>query len=267
MFAVYFAKRLCFGLFLAGFCSMVALPRQAVASLAELSYERYTTSSFWNSTGHRRPAFGQFTLHSAKLSFCYCLPQGHHHLFSQATWSAIHETLNGKKKGWEELIGGWQGLIYQRPRYNFSAQALLIIPGGKYVPALRYGRWGAQGSLLCHHNIFSQTVSGWALLGYRYYVGFPSDQLRARYTLTFSPCSKMQWGGYALTEYGLGDSRRQLPASFIRYHPNYRLVKAGTFYLYRPISQLAVAINCYSHVWGENVGRGWGLAGRVLLWF
>jgi len=248
------------------FLLLFAIPCSAAPPTLSLSYEQYQTNSFWNRSGARQNAFEHFVARSAHLYTDYWLTASDL-VFASGSWTQIDEWLNGTKSGIEEVSCGWQRLIYQSPRCILHGSVTAIIPGGRYEPALRYGRWGVEPSFSYTHSSPIDVLFWTAELGYRFYLGFPSDQLRARLFVHYVPLSQLVFSIYSATEYGLFTGKKQSHQSFIRYNPNYRLLEAGASLAYFPSDYWRVTATFYQHLWGENVGAGYGFQGAVQMCF
>lgn len=243
------------------FCSSAATEAADICWSA-CEYEQYLTKSFWDRHGQKRPAFNHFTARSIHI-FAGCNLPCNNILETSATWTAIDESLNGRRRGIEDVECYWTHRLLQRGSSALSGCLTAIIPCGDYVPTLRYGRWGGQYSLIyswaCDSFPVSMEIEG----GYRYYQGFPSDQIRGRIALDYVPIEKITLSLYGETEYGVFNGKRKIHESFIRYNPNYRLVKAGGECSYNVFRGWDIALGGYAHLWGENVGRGGGAIGRI----
>lgn len=229
-------------------------------------YEQYLTKSFWNHHGQKRPAFNHFTARSIHISAAYNLTYDNT-LEASGTWTAIDESLNGRRRGIEDVECYWTHSLLHRGSSALSGCLTAIVPCGDYVPTLRYGRWGGQYSLIYSWSCNSYPLRMEIVAGYRYYQGFPSDQIRGRIACEYVPIKKTTLSLYAETEYGVFNGKRMIHESFIRYNPNYRLIKAGGECSYDLLRGWEIALGGYAHVWGENVGRGGGAIGRIACYF
>ncbi len=163
----------------------------------------------------------------------------------------------------EARIGSWRNNV-------FAFQATAIIPSEHgYTPALRYGEYGVEAkfhqSLQIHVSVRSLHVS--VGLGYRWYHGYPSDQIRQDATLIIRPADRLSLYASSYLDYGVFNGERRLNQSLIWLNPNYRLWKVQVGVCCRLYKQSWISLNYFRHLWGENVGRNGGFIGRVIVAF
>ena len=227
----------------------------------ELTYKQYETEHFWNKTGSRRSAHNDFIKREVEiygeLGITPCDT-----LTAKASWARAQERLNGRTFGFSDIELGWRRFLWSYASRTFAARALAIIPvETTYIPAIRYGRFGGELDLLMNWCCYD------FLVGYRYYDGFPSDQIRAEACMRWEISSRITFVGEANIEWGLfnGDSRPD--ASLFLFQPNYRLFKVKAEAQFKLCQYISTNVGYFQHVWGENIGTGGGFYGGIDIHF
>jgi hypothetical protein len=232
------------------------------------SYSTYSTDHFWNRQGKRRPTYNHFHRQSWLLYAEYAL--NNCNSFSlNGGYSQVEESLNGHSRGFEDAELGWKHLLYEGKTSALTSQLIGIIPCGDKKSSIRYGQWGFQANLL-YSDIFSLfNRFGWydLGLGYRFYNGFPSDQIRADASVGFDLTSRLFLIGSSHLEYGLFNGSSQHNFNHVVFHPNYRLLKVNLECVVKICSHCYGSIGAFKHVWGRNVGAGGGFFGGTWILF
>lgn len=175
-------------------------------------------------------------------------------------------------KGFSDLELGYRRSLYNRSGRALSAGIMALIPMGYEIydsPSLGYGRFALETSLsagygwrLSGRNGFAEAVAR-----YRVYEDYPSDQVRGSLVfgqevtdaLQFILESELQWGldnGEILTFNG----SKTLD-------PFYRLFKMTLHGRIAMTRETSLVVSVFRHVWGENTGRGGGMAVAVWMTF
>ncbi len=236
---------------------------------ASATYWTYESSTFWNSNGKEKDAYNEFEQQAVWLFLQYGLTNCDT-LSIEGGWARIEESLDGKAFGFEDVEIGWKHCFGTKWYHTISAQVIGIIPSEtEFKPGLRYGQFGGEIDLMASKGIHLLGCRGsYDLnLGYRFYEGFPSDQIRAYYGINLFPCSRLMLTGCLQLEYGLfnGDSRKD--TSFFLLNPNYRLLRGqleAQLYLIKGVS---LTLGYQQHLWGRNIGTNGGVYGGASLTF
>jgi len=140
-----------------------------------------------------------------------------------------------------------------------------IIPTGYPIDRelrLGYGRFGIEPSLLFGYGGESYFLEGG--LGYRYYSGYPSDQLRGygRFGL--------KGNGWMLidtldVQWGLNNGDEKRVGKNITVEPYYRLVQNDLNIVIELFDGLSLSAGFIKALWGRNTGDGKNFYGQ--LWF
>ncbi len=179
----------------------------------------------------------------------------------------IHET-----HGFADAEIGWQRRIFAGDNQVFSIQGLVICPMGYSIkdnPRLGYKRWGGEIGVLYGRSFKVLDRLGFIdmAVGYRWYYGYPSSQIRPRMVLGYDVTKRLQILGEGKLEFGLKDgTERNLGHNLIA-QPNYRLLKLSLGVNYRITDSWSILIAFYRHVWGEETGGGGGAYGSLWLQF
>lgn len=241
---------------------------EAGGSRTLLSYSSYSTSHFWNKHGKRLPTFNHFKRHSILLYSEYAL-NGCNSVFVNGGYSWVQEKLHKDSCSFEDLELGYKHLLAEVGEGVLTLQLTGIVPVGEKKAAIRYGRWGLEGGLLYSRCFDVCEKSGWYDLGafYRYYSGFPSDQVRgyAACGLELFPCLGVI--GSAYLDYGVDNGNSHERCGNEALCPNYRLFKGQIECYWDVFEHVRATIGAYHHFWGRNVGAGGGFVGGIWIVF
>lgn len=181
--------------------------------------------------------------------------------------------LNGNKFGWNDLEIGLKHLINGGTDSALTFQFIGIIPFKKHKPLITYGRWGAEAGLL-YSRFFWDCIAWYDLgLAYRWYQGFPSDQIRGNASLgfNFGPFLGALWSliGSSFLEWGVYNGKDGFAKNHILLNPNYRLIKVQGECRFSPLifPNLTVTLGGFTHVWERQISIGSGFVGGVWLDF
>ncbi len=244
--------------------SILSLPGQPIQNKGDLFISgggyAYNTSHFWNKHGKRLPAFNDFHKRTYSVLAEYGLT-AKDTIGLQDAYGHIKESLNSNTMGFADAELSWKHLFHQCGPDQFIAKIAAIIPVAHiYKPGLRYGRFGVEIDCIYLHRFAYRERCGWcqAQLGYRYYQGFPSDQIvvdcSAGYHLF--PCFQLVVDG--CLEYGTFNGKFHVSKNMILFDPNFRLFKLEIQGILRVYRALHASIGYYRHMWGNNVGTGGG---------
>lgn len=225
-----------------------------------LTYWNYESDHFWNSNGDKRDAFNEFEKDAISLYAQYGLTRCDT-LLLEGGWARVEESLDGKAFGFEDVEIGWKHFFGTKWGHLISAQIIGIIPSEtEYKPGLRYGEFGAEVDLLASRGLRLLGCRGSydINLGYRYYNGFPSDQVRAYYGINLFPINRLLLTAALDLEYGVFNGKSKRNTSFFLYNPNYRLLKGLVEAELCVCKGASLILGYRQHLWGRNVGTGGG---------
>jgi hypothetical protein len=223
------------------------------------SYSTYSTDHFWNKSGKSLPTYNHFQRRSFLLYAEYALTSCNSITFNGG-YSRVEESLNGASQSLNDMVLGWKQLLQKTGRYALTVQIAGLIPAGDKKSSIRYGVLGAQATLLCSSVFAVGGRNAWCDLGlgYRYYHGFPSDQICANAALGQQVRSGLNVIASAQLEYGILNGKSRYNMNNVAFHPNYRLLNVQVECVIRAFSKVAISFGAYKHVWGQNVGIGGG---------
>lgn len=232
-------------------------PPQTFYGLTYYSY--YHTNRFWNQQGRKLPTFNQFRRHSYRLDMEYDI-NCRHALFMKGGYTMTEEQLNGRSRGLEDPEASWQYLFLRQVDSAFSGKLTTMIPIGQPKSSVRYGQWGIELKLLysrcfdcMRHNCWVDTT-----LGYRLYAGFPSDQIRASFSLGTAINSFSWLISSTKLYYGLSNGDSKLRRNNICFNPNFRLLTTQIQGIVKIYEIFSLTAGGFLHLWGENSGAGGG---------
>lgn len=242
---------------------LAVMPHHETAFIAErnsidflVNYSNYNADRFWNRSGRSLKAYDTFKSHEGQAYLEYALLSCDA-LFAECSYVQVKEAYSGDVKKIRDSEAGWKHFWWEQNCGALSTELRAIIPMGNRKNPIRYGEWGVQASVL-YSKYFSR---GWidTLLGYRYYNGNPSDQIRAMGALGVNIYEWLQFIGTAELEYSLDSHESRFDRHVIALNPNYRLLRLKGEIVVAPFCDyIALTLGVYRHVWGRWVGEGGG---------
>jgi len=223
-----------------------------------ISYSHYNTNHFWNKSGNLVPRYNHFYRQACTLYAEYAIWCADSVTFDGG-YDFIRERLDGNTFGFEDFELGWKHQVYSTETAALTTQLIALIPGGKKRCSLRYARPGFQAGILYS----DQYSRGWydLGLGYRFYQGFPSDQIVAEGALGYDLLSCLQFVASIQLEYGLFNGQSNKNFNNIVFNPNYRLLNGKLELNYRLMKHVTFVAGGFQHLWGRNSGSGGGFFG------
>lgn len=224
-----------------------------------LTYSNYATKHFWNKHGKKLPTYNRFDRDAYLLYSDYAFNDANKFTLN-AGFAHVTESLNGNSSAFEDVEASWQHLLYAPKEAALSAEVVGIIPVGNRKSSIRYGRWGVQANVLYSKYFCICTKTAWydLLLGYRYYDGFVSDQLRASTAVGTFITDSLQLIASSQLEWGLSKGRSSLYDNNVVFNPMYRLVRVKLEANWRLYKYISLSGGGYWHAYGRNVGAGGG---------
>lgn len=233
------------------------------------SFARFETEHFYGKQGQIKKSYNHFTRDQINVFIEYGLSSKN----SFAIWSAfdlIQDHLNGNAYRIEDAEVRFKQALRLKENSILAAEAIAIIPyENRYYPEVRYGRFGAEGALLYAQTYFPYGVKTTldARVGYRWYSGFPSDQIRAAATIWSDLSCRWQLLAQMSVEYGLFNGQEPLNRSFFFYNANYRVWKGRLEAIYYLSEKLALSAGYMRHLYGQNIAVGGEWYGRLAFCF
>lgn len=224
-----------------------------------LSYSMYSTDRFWNAHGKQLPTHNDFTSHAVLLYGEYALNECNSFTFNGG-YSMVNESLNGDMWAFEDAEIGWKHLLLGGETSALTGQLIVIVPAGHPRPSVRYGQFGIQYSFLYSDTFDLYDRCGWydVDIGYRWYQGFPSDQVIANAAVGYDLTSRIQMILSGEFDCGIFNGDDDKHPNNIILNPNYRLLQAKLECVVRVFRQMSISVGGYRHLWGQNVGVGGG---------
>ncbi len=240
-------------------------------SFLSLQFWTYNTRSYWDREGKKRNAHNHFVKREINTYYEYGLAK-RWTLTAKVLYDWIWQSVDPKKTvGFVDPEFGLRHLLWSKKDRRFlSVEGTLIVPAGTDKKAvLRYGKFGFQGTVLYAGNFKIKEKWGFYVgeIGYRWYQGFPSDQIRANLGAGFDFTKKFQVIVAYFLEYGVFNGKKQVFSEVIQNDPNYRLLKGTLTLVYRLSEKTSLTAGYYRHVWGQNTGTGQGFYGGLWLRF
>lgn len=231
--------------------------RGEVSSIVQ--YTHYETDHFWNRHGDKKKAYNRLRQNEIELysevGITNCDTLG-----IDANYVNNEEKLNWTSRGFGDVELCWKRYLASAGGYLFSSRIVGIIPVGDKKTTVRYGEWGFELDLHCQKDFMLCNRFGWYELlgGYRYYHGFPSDQIKFHAVVGYHVFDRFRIIGGLYLNYGI-ENGKQFHGPILTLPPRYRLLKAEIHGVVHLANCVSVFVGGFQHLWGENIGTGGGL--------
>lgn len=245
-------------LYLTGLLSCPALAgawgRQTNEFLLSSKLYRYQATKYWDHNSREKDIGATYDKKELNLYFEYGLG-GDRTLVMQSAWDHITSG-SGRAEGVSDLeISLIQKLREDGPQV-LSAKALIIIPGSyptDRVPLIGYGISGAELGLMLGRSFESWYLD--SALSYRYYDGYPSDQLRGNLALGYDLIRTVRAKGELSAIYGL-ENGQPILINEIVIPPDYRLLQADLSLEFKLDPKLSMVLGYNQALSGRDTGVG-----------
>lgn len=233
------------------------------------SFARFETEHFYGKHGQIKKSYNHFIRDQINVAIEYGISSKN----SIALWSAfdlIHDHLNGNAYRLEDAELRFKQALFLKENSILAAEAIAIIPyENRYYPEVRYGRIGAEGALLYAQTFFPNGVKTTldVRMGYRWYSGFPSDQIRSAITVWSDLSCRWQLLAQMSVEYGIFNGKEPFNRSFFFYNANYRVCKGRLEAIYYITEKLALSAGYMRHFYGQNIAFGGEWSARLAFCF
>lgn len=237
--------------------------------LLTAGYSRFETEHFYDKQGTVKKSYNHFMRNQIDLKVEYGISSRN----SLAIWSAfdlIDDHLNGHAYSIADAEVTFKQALKTTERSILAAELVAIIPYAyTYHPELRYGRLGAEGALLYAQTFFPYGIKTTvdARLGYRWYSGFPSDQVRAALAAWIDLSCRWQLLAQTSIEYGLFNGKEPLNRSFFFFNANYRVWKGSLEAIYYISAKTSLTLGYRQHFYGQNIAVGGEVYGTLAFSF
>jgi len=228
-------------------------------------YWRYQTARFWDDQGNRLPSNNVYKKDQFITFVEYGLTDNYT-IWGQARYDWIRESIRSDTDGFEDFECGVIAKFKEKRGRLISLYLTGIIPGGKYDPAIRYGRSGLEGGVGAGSSFVlrkcgeEKYYAFWSLrAGFRGFFGFPSDQFRADVIAGHDLTKKFQIIAGSFLEYGIYNGKPKVGQNNIVFDSNYRLLKGFLLGRLKISEKLSIIAAYNRHLWGRNTGTGGGL--------
>ncbi|WP_340689796.1 hypothetical protein [Hydrogenobacter thermophilus] len=225
-------------------------------------FNYYRAKDYYDKSGNKKPIGCTFEKREVQIYGEYGLKKN-----TTLTFKVPYDWLKcaGSTSGLSDLEVGFIRQVKRGKNYAFSYYGNAIIPTGYSIndnPRLGYGRLGLEGGFL--YGLSGKVGFLDTGIGYRYYFGYPSSQVRAYATAGVNALKNLQIITSLDLQMGLGDGTKKVLGQNITLEPDYKLaqVYVGPRLMLGNLSLIAT----YQHVfWGRNTGVGRGF--NVGVWW
>lgn len=228
----------------------------------------YKTSHYFDSNGDKKERGGTFTKFEINPYFEYGLTQE-----DTIVLNVFYDWLKDDQgyqsftnDGFSDLEVGWRRLLWTDGSQVVSCQITAIVPLGYDIednPRLGYGRYGFEGAVQYGTSFMFLERYGFLdfAIGPRIYIGYPSDQVRAKLTAGYDLFQVFQLIAGTELHWGIGNGSEKTIGQNVTLNPDYKLLKLSISGRFRLTSHLSFVLTGYSHAWGEDTGAGGGWYG------
>lgn len=225
------------------------------------TYQTYDTTHFWDRHGHRRDSYNNFKCQEWILYSELGLTSKDT-IGAQFIFAHNEDCMSGNITGLEDIELTWKRLVFQRGPHHIATQVTAILPvEADFTPTLRYGRFGGELAAIYYNGFTLNSLPGWYdfKLGYRFYQGFPSDQIRTHFRIGYALGSYFQIFAGTFLDYGIFNGHSHLSSSIFAFFPNYRLWTAEIQAVLCICNHVYFSLGYCQHLWGANVATGGGV--------
>lgn len=235
----------------------------------DATYSFFDTDHFYDRNGKSLYSYNSFQRHEMTVLAEAGL-SSKDNLSIKAGFDVIHDRLNGELDEFSDAELGWKRSLVEWDNAILSSELLMIFPiEQNYQPEVRYGRWGAEGALLYAQSYFpcdkKLTLDG--RLAYRWYSGFPSDQVRSELSCWLDLSCRWQLLAQTRVEYGLDNGHEPKNISFFFWNAKYRVWQGKLEAIYYLSNRLALSAGYMRHFMGERIAVGGEWYAKVLFCF
>lgn len=225
-------------------------------------FYKYKTAQFFNMDRQKQPSNNLFDKNEWNLYVEHGITEKDT-LAAKAMYARIFESVNPNSEGFEDFELSWRHLLCKKGQKIFSFQFLTVIPsGGSFQPSLHYDRFAFEPMLLASKS-FERPKKHYGFLdaglSYRFYAGFPSDQIRGFMSVGYDIFTFFQLIGSTFLEYGVFNGHPINNINNILFNADYRLLKMDLTGRLKLYDKFSLVFGYYKHVWGQNVGTGGGV--------
>ncbi len=223
----------------------------------------YTATRYWDRNGDKKSLSDTFRKWEIATYLEYGL-NGKDTLTLRVPYQYI-ESGSSSTSGFSDIEVGVIRKFREKGSSVISGRFLTIIPTGYSINKelrLGYGRFGLEGDLLAGKGGKSYFLEGG--VGYRYYFGYPSDQIRS-YGRVGLKGERWLLMDTLEVHWGLNNGERKTVGKNITLEPYYRLIQNDINFVYKITDGLALSVGFIKALWGRNTGDGKSF--YVQLWF
>lgn len=188
------------------------------------SFYYQKATKYYDKDGKRRSIGCTFEKREIQLYGEYGIDKKHTAVFKLPySWLECGESDNS---GFGDLELGLIRNVKKSETDSLSLYGNLIVPTGYSIkdnPRLGYGRFALEGGIL--YGISGKWGFWDSGIGYRYYLGYPSSQIRAYGGGGINITQKLQLLAFVDAQIGLGDGKRKKIGENILLEPDYKLLQ------------------------------------------
>ncbi len=200
--------------------------RQEGEFFISTSFNYQKATKYYDKDSKRRPIGCTFEKRELQIYGEYGIDPKHTAVF-KLPYSWL-ECGDGKTSGLGDIELGIIRNIWKGQRDSLSLYGNLIMPPGYSIkdnPRIGYGRFAVEGGLLYG---FSGNWGFWdSGMGYRYYFGYPSSQIRAYGGGGINITQSLQLLTFVDAQIGLGNGKRKSIGENVFLEPDYKLVQVN----------------------------------------
>jgi len=223
----------------------------------------YTADKYWDRSGDEKSLSDTFCKWEVALYLEYGL-NGKDTLTLRIPYQYL-KSGSSRASGLSDVEAGVIRKFWEEGSSVISGRLLAIIPTGYSIDKklrLGYGRPGLEGDVLIGRGGENHFLEGGA--GYRYYFGYPSDQIRA-YGRVGLKGKRWLLMDTLEVHWGLNNGEKKTVGQNITLEPYYRLAQNDLNFVCKLADGLALSVGFIKALWGRNTGNGKSFYAQ--LWF
>ncbi|ADC90118.1 hypothetical protein Thal_1489 [Thermocrinis albus DSM 14484] len=226
----------------------------------------YKADKFFDKNGNRKPIGCSFKKEEIELYAEYGISSKDTLIFKVPyQWLSCGDA---KTSGFSDIEAGIIRKLVKNNSYVLSAYGVAILPTGYSIhdnPRLGYGRIGLEGGILYGRGFGKGFID--TGIGYRYYFGYPSDQIRGYLMGGYSITKNFQLLGIIDAQIGLGNGKRKNLGYNITLEPDYKLIQIYIGPRILLNNNISINFGLHKVIFGRNTGDGAGAYGSLWIKF
>lgn len=226
----------------------------------------YEADNFFDKNGNKKPIGCSFKKEEIQFYAEYGISSK-----DTVTFKVPYQWLScgdAKTSGFSDIEAGIIRKLVKNNSYVLSAYGNIILPTGYSIDdnlRLGYGRIALEGGILYGKSFEKGFID--TGIGYRYYFGYPSDQIRDYLTGGYNITKNFQLLGGIDAQIGLGNGKEKNLGNNITLEPDYKLIQIYIGPVISLNNNISVNFGLQKTIFGINTGDGTEAYGSIWIKF